>query len=84
MCTRILSLSRSPELKDPRDCYAPEPEGELEEVDLSLSEGVVFVDTSDLPVAESVIPSSPLKSVQQHPGTSSDAAHFNSDTLVSD
>ena len=46
---------------DPRDCYAPEPEGEVEEVGVSLSEGVVFVDMSDLPAAEAVIPTTPVK-----------------------
>lgn len=44
------------------DCYAPEPEGEMGEVDVSLSEEVVFVDTRDLPHPEEVMPAtSPIK-----------------------
>ena len=46
---------------DPRDCYTPEPEGGVKEVNVSLSEVAVFVDTSDLPAAEAVIPTTPVK-----------------------
>ena len=41
---------------DPR-----EPEWGVKEVNVSLSEAVVFVDTSDLPAAEAVIPTTPVK-----------------------
>lgn len=34
-------------------------------MDVSLSEGVMFVDTSDLPPPEAVIPTTPLKGQQQ-------------------
>lgn len=63
-------IFRTPGIEDPRDSYAPEPEGEVEEVGVSLSEGVVFVDTSNLPAAEAVIPTTPVKGGQQQSSTS--------------
>ena len=48
-------------MSDPKECYAPEPEGEVEEVGVSPAEGVVFVDTRNLPPPEAVLPATPIK-----------------------
>lgn len=74
MIQSLPSIFSSPDVVDPRNCYAPEPEGEVEEVGVSLSEGVVFVDTSDLPTAEAVIPTTPVKAGQKQSSTSSDVS----------
>ena len=75
-----LLVCRTPDLCDPQECYAAEPEGEtVEDVAVSLCDGVVFVDTSDLPPAEAVIPTTPVKagSLQNSNEMATDAGSSN-------
>ena len=78
--------ARCPDVSDPKECYAPEPEGvEVEDVGVSLADGVVFVDTRDLPPPEAVLPVTPMKdsSLQQQRPPYNSSSSANADTRES-